>query len=388
VTALPPGVGGDALRRRLGRRVRAGAWLGALASLAALASTAHAQAGPALHWVRGPGAEVCIPPAELAQALEARFGAPIFASATDAELAVEGYIAATETGYHVLLQVSDREGHVLGSRTLDSPHANCRALDEALILVIVLTLDPEAGLLGSGIALPDEVQARLDDALSRLDHAIENGQVPAQGEPVAAKPAPKPRHARPPGPKPHARWSLGALGGLSFGATPSLSWLAGLRAGFQPPGLPLFELSALMIGPSTDAVERTQPDDPEVDLTGSAEIGAWAAALGLSVCTPRALKPRFRVSLCGGLEAGVTRAWGEGFIHETSQLFPHVALSAAGALEVPLGRRWMLGLELGGLVPFTRPEFVYETALGANRSVFVTSAVIGRTLLSLGLRLD
>jgi hypothetical protein len=284
--------------------------------------------------------------------------------------------------------VSDREGHVLGSRTLDSPHANCRALDEALILVIVLTLDPEAGLLGSGIALPDDVQARLDDALSRLDQAIETGQVPAQGDAVATGPAAKPRPARQPEPKPHARWSLGALGGLSFGATPSLSWLAGLRAGFQPGGLPLFELSAVMIGPSTDTVERTQPDDPDVDVSGAAQVGAWAAALGLSVCTPRAPEPRFRVGLCGGVEAGVTRAWGEGFIHDTSQFFPHVALSAAGALELPLGRRWLLGLELGGLVPLTRPEFVYETALGANRSVFVTSAVIGRTLLSLAFRLD
>src|SRR5690349_20530 len=104
----------------------------------------HAQAAGlpvALHWTRAPGAEACIGPTELAQRIEARLGRAVFEPAGTAEFALEGHIQPSANGgYEVLLALNDAKGQQLGVRELSSQVSDCRQLDDAVTLVIAVTL--------------------------------------------------------------------------------------------------------------------------------------------------------------------------------------------------------------------------------------------------------
>src|SRR5688572_5319463 len=79
--------------------------------LAALASRADAQPqpyGPALNFVREPGAESCIASIELAQLIERQLGRPVFVPAAEAVVAIEGSVRKEPgRGYLARIAVSD-----------------------------------------------------------------------------------------------------------------------------------------------------------------------------------------------------------------------------------------------------------------------------------------
>ena len=57
-----------------------------------------ARRGPALNWVRLPGAESCIAASELALRVEERLERRVFVLAPDAELAFDGYVQPRAAG--------------------------------------------------------------------------------------------------------------------------------------------------------------------------------------------------------------------------------------------------------------------------------------------------
>jgi hypothetical protein len=162
--------------------------------------------GPALNWVRLPGAESCITAAELALRVEERLERRVFVLAHEAELALfDGYVQPRPTergpgGFVAHLAVTDERGQVLGARDVESPEADCRKLDDALVLITALTLFPaELGMASGGIALDPDTNARLHalfgDEPSELDPADlpEHEPVAAPVEPAAvARPRPAP----------------------------------------------------------------------------------------------------------------------------------------------------------------------------------------------------
>lgn len=128
--------------------------LGALLATC-VAAVAHAQddaPAPAvertssLGWVRLPGAEQCIGPQALAEQVEARLGRSVFVPASSADLSVEGRVerVAEPAGWRATIVVSDRAGTPLGERAVPAAGDDCHALDDALVLVIALTIDPDA----------------------------------------------------------------------------------------------------------------------------------------------------------------------------------------------------------------------------------------------------
>jgi hypothetical protein len=122
---------------------------------------------PALSWVRGEGAESCITSVELAKKVESVLGGPVFVSASEAELVIEGYVNPKKGGgFEARLMVIDASGRWLGSRDLSIGLLDCSALDEALALVIAVTINPESGLAGGSILSP-EMAATLDGLFSR-----------------------------------------------------------------------------------------------------------------------------------------------------------------------------------------------------------------------------
>jgi hypothetical protein len=150
--------------------MRQGAAIGLILSvwqiLSASAVSARAPA-PGLSWVRGLGAESCINSVELAKRVEVILGRAVFVSASEAELVIEGYVNPKKGGgFEARLMVIDGSGRWLGSRDLSIELLDCSALDDALALVIAVTINPQSGLAGESILSP-EMAATLDGLFSK-----------------------------------------------------------------------------------------------------------------------------------------------------------------------------------------------------------------------------
>lgn len=91
----------------------------------------------ALRWAAPEG---CIQAAELAERIEGRAGRPLFVSS--GRLLIDGVARRQDAGYRFRLTLLDTTGRVLGSRELDSATADCRALDDKVLLVAMLLIQP------------------------------------------------------------------------------------------------------------------------------------------------------------------------------------------------------------------------------------------------------
>lgn len=83
----------------------------------------------------------CITPRALAQQVEARIGAT-FVSAAQAELFVDARIVRDGRGWRATVTASGADGAQAGERTLRADGADCHALDDDLVLVVALVIDP------------------------------------------------------------------------------------------------------------------------------------------------------------------------------------------------------------------------------------------------------
>src|SRR5664279_1730649 len=95
----------------------------------------------ALQWVQHDGASTCIGDRELAAAVTARLGNAGAHGQT--KLVIAGEIAPSGSGWTAAIHTADEHGVVLGQRDLHEPAADCRALDDKLVLVLALIIDPE-----------------------------------------------------------------------------------------------------------------------------------------------------------------------------------------------------------------------------------------------------
>lgn len=147
---------------------------------------------PGLSWVRLEGAETCISTIALAQRIEDKLGRPVFVPTSAAELTIEGHVAPRPGGGFVSqLSVVAPDGRVLGTRQLESPGVDCAELDDALILVIAVTLVPDNGAAGVSMLSP-QAQAALDQWLRG---EVPTDVAPSATQPTATVPVP-PRAAR------------------------------------------------------------------------------------------------------------------------------------------------------------------------------------------------
>ncbi|HEY8087298.1 MAG TPA: hypothetical protein VIF09_05625 [Polyangiaceae bacterium] len=125
--------------------------LACIAALCAVPAAAHAEV-PAprtssLSWIRMPGAESCVSTQDLARDVEARLARPVFVSAAQADVSVEGRIEPRgRGGWKAAIVLRDAHGVTLGTRELDRAEASCSVMREPLALVIAVMLDPDAAL--------------------------------------------------------------------------------------------------------------------------------------------------------------------------------------------------------------------------------------------------
>ena len=263
----------------------------------------------ALQWVQRDGAAACIGDRELAAAVTARLGnAPAHGQT---RLVIDGEIAPSGSGWTAAIHTTDEHGVVLGQRDLHEPAADCRALDDKLVLVIALIIDPDL----------------LDEAPGPTPKPITIERVVT----VASKP---PWHF---GASVAALASRGMLPGFGFGTA--------IAATIEPPrGWPI-ELSATLW--PHDRANAEPGGATLLELTG-----------GLALC-PRLAGP---LALCAGAEAGEVRALGFGF--DRNQLQHELLLD--GTLELRFDRRLgnAAGVRIGAgvWVPVSRPQYAVHEA--------------------------
>jgi hypothetical protein len=346
-----------------------------LACLGSVATAGHARADGlpiSLHWTRAEGAESCIGPIEVAQRIEARAGRTLFEPAGNSELALEGHVSRVpEGGYRVRLLIVDAHGAELGARELSSADEDCRALDAAVTLVIYVTLYPEGGLDGSGIALPADVAALLGAALHALD-----GQAPPDAssasheriEPVAelSPPEQPPLVELEPRPTRAVRVRVTASGIGVAGVSPDATLGAELALALVPPSWPMFELSGAVLSEVSSSFSTAMSE---------ATLRVSASRFGLVGCTDADDRSSFELRGCFGAEALVTSASTEGLMQDGDALLvaPSVLAGARAALWLGGGFGLSAGLRLAA--PLMRSQLQVQARTGVDRSVYQLSAV-------------
>lgn len=341
---------------------------------------------PALNWVRLKGAESCISPQELAVKVEQRLGRDVFVSSAAAEFALEGYIRPVKgKGWAAQLLVTNREGEILGSRELTSDRAECSTLDDALALVIAVTLYPQAGFPNSAIPLPDEVAARLDRMFSEeptdfepelsteSNMSISDGvmQSPYRDESSTNADFGSQTDSSQGGSSPNKSWNLGfALGGgLGLGLTPNPSLGIGFLARFETPAFwPLDFRANYWFG-----------ETEKVNSNLQIMISLLAIDLGLCPVSPRGEVLSFR--LCGGLEVGAIITSSKGFSENSiNPLAPLGGVYTGSVLNVNLLDPLALWVGATIVMPVVRQRLVYLVQEEQGPVNFFTQGVLAGRL--------
>ncbi len=337
---------------------------------------------PSLNWVRLKGAESCISPQELAVKVEQRLGRDVFVSSAAAEFAVEGYIRPSkEGGWTAQLLVTNREGDILGSRELNSDRAECSSLDDALALVIAVTLYPQAGLPSAAIALPDEVAARLDRIFSEEptdfdpelaaepNLSISDGvmQSPYEDELSTGADSGSETDSLHNGLEKDDSWNLGfALGGgLGLGMTPNPTLGIGFLTRFETPAFWPLDFRANYWFGETEKVSS--------DL--QIAISLLAIDLGLCPVSPRGEVFSFR--LCGGLEVGAIITSSKGFSENSiSPLAPLGGIYTGSLLNVVVLDPLAIWVGATLVMPLVRQRLVYMVREEEGPVNFFTQGVV------------
>ncbi len=275
--------------------------------------TAHAQATSSLSWSRLPGAESCIGAGELARRVEERLGRRALVAPSQADRSVEAHVEPRRGGgWQAALALADRSGSILRERALETREASCRALDDALVLVIALLVDPE-------------------------------GAPPPPPEPpprVVIREVVRTVRVREP-------WSLAAAGGASVeaGVLPDPALAAALAIAVDPPGLPVAELAGF----------ASLASEEESAL---AERSAALRVVGASAAVCPQLFGWLRA--CGAARLSWLRWRGDGFEQESSGSTAVPALGASAQSRLGLAGPFTLVVGAGAWVPLRRVSLRYD----------------------------
>ncbi len=289
---------------------------------------------------------------ELAEGVEKILRRPVFVSAAQADLAIEGRAEKVATGFKATLSVSDKDGKALGTRELTTDKPDCHALDEQVELAIALMVDPDAAL-----APPEPPPKKEEPPPPKPPPPIEKKvYVPV---PV---PAPKEKEEDP--------WRGDVFAGFSlgFGWLPRVAPGAHVGSSIDPPWFFPVEVTLKFFAPQT------------VEAPRGASVLFYSfqgAALGCPLTYGGAIG---EIRACGGLEGGFLVGDGEGFeteIDDVSAIRGQLGATVKGRADFKIVAPLRLGLATGVTVPFFRDEFVYQTAGGGEVLVFQQAPVAG-----------
>lgn len=322
---------------------------------------------PALHWVRGPGADACIDPRALSLAIEELVG-PVLVRPAEAEHAVEGYVEVLASGrLRIRVRVLDTGGTAVGERVLEHSATPCAAISPAIAFVIAMMIDPGVAAHGLPPALLTLLADEPSDQalLQELDRDASEAVEAAERAPVktAKRPRTKTKLEHELGPDKVVREpstvQLGALVRLGLREAPRPLWSGELRA--------LFDLS----GPFALAAQLRagrQAADYVFAPEGSLRLATFAG--GVLLCAGHEAAASVRLHLCAGAEPSLVRArianGGESF----GTLRADFGLVAQLTIRVRVYGRWgALGL-LSGRFSLAERKFTYTDEGDENRLAY------------------
>ena len=277
----------------------------------------------ALRWTQSAGASTCIGDRDLAAAVTARLGGA--SNHGRARIVIDGDIAPTGTGWTAAIRTADDHGAVLGQRELHEAASDCRAIDDKLVLVIALIIDPD-----------------LLDAT-----------------PTVTKPA-----------APYEPWRFGAgVAALaSRGMLPGFGFGTAVIAILEPPHVWPVEIGATL-----------WPHDRAIVDPGGATLLQLTG--GVALC-PRLVGP---LSACAGVEAGELRAQGFGYSRNELQHELLVDGTVELRLDWRFGHDTGARFGAGAWIPVSRPRFAFRDGT-TDVMVFQPAAVAGVSELALWTR--
>jgi hypothetical protein len=371
-------------------RLRFVVWVPATALLlCATAAGAEPPKPPGLNWVRLEGAQACISAAALAARVESRVGRVLFAPIQEAGVFVDGYVGVQDAGgFHVRLEISDPSGSVLGRRDMTFAGKDCSVIDDAVALVIAVTLYPNTGLLDAGIPLEAGTAATLASLFGQEPTDPDPASLPTRAAPPASTTAASSTRARSranatinshgAGPATNAEpWAFG----LDAVATGGFGQLPGMAAGIAghvlltPPTAWPIEAGLVVFPPArTDAQRASGRVDFDL-LVGTLAVCPWQ---------PSWLSG---LALCVGAEVGRLQAQASGFASRNQSSSDTVASVLGSALlRTPLGASVYLRSALIIAVPIDQRRYSFETDNGGSETLFRIPQLTARAELGLGLR--
>jgi hypothetical protein len=282
--------------------------------------------GIELGWVRAPGGGDCIPRQELSSRVEATIGHRVFAN--EGEASVHGTIGPSAAGGWLAVVELRHEGRPPVRRELSLATGDCRAFDEALVLVVALMVDTTA----SG-------PARMAIAPPR--------------EPASVS--------------------------VGLGMTVASGMLPGVVVGFG--------LSSEIALPPLWPIDLWAYEWPGAQATAGAsggELSAWMTGIGLC---PRLLsKSRWEVFACAGGAGGSVYSSGVSLDVALHRTRAYAELEARGGVRLRLAGPLGLGVQLGAGVPLSRDAYDYTRANGAVQEVFRTAPIVPMADIGLEIR--
>jgi hypothetical protein len=360
-----------------------GLWLGAWLGFAATWSSRHvaAQAVDAysLQWVREDGAESCVSPAALGAMLEEVLG-DSRKVAPGKQRRLEGTVApaGTALGFQATIRVLDAQGELIGERQLATPHAKCSTLTQPVLLVLTMSIDPEAALK----PLPVEVEAEplkepAPAAPVRTPLPPEVARRPPEAGPQ--RPAARGEQPVPPAEKPEAGWSVLAGVSAALGLAPDPRPGMGLDGRLRLVRAWSASLSALAWLPSTVPVAGPRALADGVDFS--------AMQLALSTCFDFLGKGRVRAGSCAGGVLGFRRV-SAGALQERndpwqSYFGPQLSLESGYFSD----SSWFVRAGLGAMASLRKDRFYYLDHEGRSQLLYETGTLAGWGLLGAGIRL-
>ena len=324
----------------------------------------------AIAWQRGPEAHTCISQDKLTKAVRARLAPDMIVdSPADAGVVLSGQIEKTDSGWRVT--IISAHG---GARVFERSDQRCRALDDEIVLIIALAIEPpatepaasqrekernEAGNTNAGtrkIAVADQAPAR--------EHVSSNAAFKSStsASDKSRRSTSRPTHLR-------VAFDLGVSG--AWGVTPTVA-----------PGP--------VIGGAIDfrrwGIEANAAWFPyavaEIPTLGSAIIQVfWGGVALCPVLFAREVREdnSLRLSICGALNVGFTHAQAQGFDVNRDGLRWLVTGALSLKLRWRFASRWAFFAKLSGIVPFVRSRFEYRDSSGEILEIF-RSASIGGSL--------
>ncbi len=285
----------------------------------------------ALDWARVPNAVSCISGPELAVRVEERLGRAVFEDPAHADVAIEGQVEPTESGWHAVISIIDVKGAVIGTRELSSVAASCRDLDAPLVLTIALFVDPNAAL-----APPTTPPAKAVSAAPPVATPV-TPPAPRQIGPAVPSPEPTPWHGF---------TTIG--GGAAAGLLPEIAPTLTIRLGIVAPHVWPIVLEGALFGEEQAAARQNG-----APITFSL---AWG---GVSTCPISLDFGPGGFWVCAGVDAGAvsTRGLSNSTLLSRQRFTASAVVRVAATLNI--GHHFFLAGAPALVLPFVRDSFDY-----------------------------